>query len=133
MSQENVETLRQAVDAFNRRDKPAWLATTHQEGEMVPATEWPESTSIRGAEAIWGFYIEVAAAWEDGSYELGEIIDSGTDKIVANARLLTRGKASGVGVEFSYWLLSTFRDGKAIRLEWFAERTEALEAAALRE
>ena len=133
MSQENVESFRQALDAFNRRDKPAWMATTHPEAEMVPAGEWPESTPIHGAEAIWSFYIDVTAAWEDGSFELGEIIDSGSDRIVANSRLLTRGKASGAGVEFSYWLLTTYRDGKAIRLEWFAERAEALEAAGSRE
>jgi hypothetical protein len=40
---------------------------------MVPAKEWPENTPIRGADAIWDFYTEVTAAWEDSSFELGEI------------------------------------------------------------
>ena len=133
MSQENAESFRQALDAFNRRDKPAWLATFHPEAEMVPAKEWPENTPIRGAEAIWDFYAEVTAAWEDGSFELGEIIDFGVGKIVANSRRETRGKASGAGVEFSYWLVGTFRDGRTIRVEWFDQRAEALEAAGLRE
>ena len=133
MSPENVESLREALDAFNRRDKPAWLAAFHPDAEMVPAKEWPESTPIRGADAIWDFYAEVAAAWEDGSFELGEVIDSGTGKIVANVRREARGKASGAGVEFSYWLVGTVRDLRTIRVEWFAERAEALEAAGLRE
>lgn len=29
------------------------------------------------------------------------------------------------------WQVATFRNGKALRLEWFADRSEALEAAGL--
>jgi ketosteroid isomerase-like protein len=133
MSQENVESFRQSLDAFNRRDKRAWLATMHPEAELVPAKEWPENTPISGATAIWDFYVEVAGVWEDGSFELAEIVDSGTGKVVANNRLETRGKASGAGAEFSYWLVGTFRDGRATRIEWFAHRDEALQAAGLSE
>jgi ketosteroid isomerase-like protein len=131
MSQENVEIVRRGVDAFNRRDKTAWLATFDPEAEMFPAREWPENAPTRGAEAIWDFYVEVTSAWEEGSFELGEIIESGTDKIVVNNRREARGRASGAGVAFSYWAVITFRGGKAIRIEWFAERDQALEAAGL--
>ena len=34
-------------------------------------------------------------------------------------------------MEFSYWLVGTVRDLRTIRVEWFAERAEALEAAGL--
>jgi ketosteroid isomerase-like protein len=44
-----------------------------------------------------------------------------------------RGKASGASVAWSYWVLFTFRDGKVLRSEWFADRGEALEAAGLSE
>jgi hypothetical protein len=70
--------------------------------------------------------------WEEASYEFGEVIDSGTDNILTNSRLDTGGKASGADVEFNYWTVSTFRNGKAVRFEWFAARAEALEAARLR-
>jgi len=133
MSQENVETMRRGVDAFDRRDKAAWLATFAPDAVMVPAREWPENAPIRGAEAIWDFYVEVNAAWEEDPYELGEIIEARDDTVVANARREARGKASGAGVTFSYWLVLTFRHGKTIRIEWFANRAGALEAAGLRE
>jgi ketosteroid isomerase-like protein len=48
-----------------------------------------------------------------------------------NNRRDARGRASGANVEFSYWIVVTFRSGKQIRLEWFADRAEALEAAGL--
>ena len=133
MSQENVETMRRGVDAFDRRDKAAWLATFAPDAVMVPAREWPENAPIRGAEAIWDFYVEVNAAWEEDPYELGEIIEARDDTVVANARREARGKASGAGVTFSYWLVLTFRHGKTIRIEWFANRAGALGAAGLRE
>jgi hypothetical protein len=34
---------------------------------------------------------------------------------------------------WSYWVVVTFRNRKALRIEWFVDRREALEAAGLRE
>src|SRR6266550_4501640 len=122
MSQENVETMRRGVDAFDRRDKAAWLATFAPDAVMVPAREWPENAPVRGAEGIWDFYIDATAAWEDGSFELGEIIEAQADTVVANTRREVRGRSSGAGVPFSYWVEVTFRHGKTIRIEWFSDR-----------
>jgi ketosteroid isomerase-like protein len=133
MSQENVETLRQALGAFNRRDEAAWLSACDPEAENFPPREWPENAPNRGAKAIWDFYVEAVKTWEDGSYAWGELVESGPDKIVANQLREMRGKASGASVTWSYWVVFTFRDGKVIRSEWFADRAEALEAAELKE
>jgi|SRR5215217_4174437 len=133
MSQENVETLRRGLDAFNRRDKADWVAAFDPDAENIPPREWPESAPVRGAQAIWDFYVEAVGAWEEGPFEWGELIEVGTDKIVANQRREMRGKASGAGVVWSYWVVFTFRDGKALRSEWFADRGDAFEAAGLRE
>jgi ketosteroid isomerase-like protein len=133
MSQENVETLRHAQDAFNRRDKAAWLAACDPQAENVPPREWPENAPIRGAGAIWDFYVEAVNAWEEGSFEWAELIDAGADKIVANQRREMRGKVSGASVVWSYWVVFTFSNGKVLRSEWFADRAEALEAAGLSE
>jgi ketosteroid isomerase-like protein len=133
MSGENVESLRQGVEAFDRGDKAAWLATFAPDAVMVPAHEWPENAPVRGAEDIWDFYIEATAAWEEGGFELGEIIEAQTDTVVANTRREVRGRSSGAGLAFSYWIVVTFRHGKTIRIEWFSDRVAALEAAGLRE
>ena len=131
MSQENVETTRELIDAFNRDDQQAWLTMVDPDAEMVPAQIWPESAPIRGAEAIWDFYVEVTSTWAEGMTDLGEIIVAGADKIVANNRRDARGRTSGAGVEFSYWAVTTYQDGKAVRFEWFADRAAALEAVGL--
>src|SRR3954466_8539796 len=107
MSQENVETMRRGVDAFDRRDKAAWLATFAPDAVMIPAREWPENAPIYGAEAIWDFYVQVETAWQQDPYEFGEIINAREDTVVANPRREARGKTSGAGVTFSYWLVMT--------------------------
>ena len=131
MSQRNVETLRQALDAFNRRDRAAWLAVSDPEAENFPPREWPESAPIRGPEAIWDFYVDAVDAWEEGSFEWGELIDAGSDTIVANQRREMRGKASGAGVVWSYWVVFTFRQGKVLHSAWFADKAEALDVAGI--
>ena len=42
-----------------------------------------------------------------------------------------QGRASGIEVDYDYWVVFTFRDGLVFRAEWFETREKALEAAAL--
>src|SRR4051794_14338724 len=133
MSRENVETLHQAMDAFNRRDRTAWLALCDPEYETVPSDDWPEIEPIRGAETAWDFYVQADEPWEQGHYEYVDVLDAGNDRVVARMRREARGKASGVSVEYSYWIVVTFRNGKAFRIQWFEDRKEALEAVGLSE
>jgi ketosteroid isomerase-like protein len=133
MSQENVEQLRQALEAFNRRDKAAWVALCDPEFETVPSRMWPEIDVIRGPDAAWDFYMETDEPWEQSPYEYVEVIDAGPDKVVAHQRREMHGKASGAGVVYDFWLVVTLRNGKALRAEWFDERREALEAAGMSE
>ena len=131
MSLENVQNLRLALDAFNRGDRAGWLALCDPELENVPITDWPESDPIRGREAVWNFYVEADDVWEGGTWEYGDLIEAENDKVVANLRREVRGKESGASVAWSQWQVATFRNGKALRLDWFADRSEALEAAGL--
>jgi ketosteroid isomerase-like protein len=133
MSWENVEVMRQGLDAVNRRDKPAWLAGTDPDLENIPPRDWPESDPIRGSGPVFDFYVEAQDAWADESsrYEYVELIDAGNDKVLAQMSAEMRGKASGAGVAWSYWQVVTFLNGKALRIEWFGSRAEALEAAGL--
>ena len=133
MSRENAEIIRQGIDAFNRQDKAAWLATLDPDAVMVPARQWPEKAPVRGAQAIWDFYVQVTVAWEEGSFGVGEILEAPGDALIVNARREARGMASGASVQFNYWAVFAFRRGKTVRIEWFADRDEALEAAGLSE
>jgi ketosteroid isomerase-like protein len=71
--------------------------------------------------------------WEEGSYELMELIDGTEDMIAARVGRHVRGQSSGIAAEFEYWAVVTFREGKVLRIEWFADGCEALAAVGLRE
>lgn len=129
----NTTLFREAIDAFNRRDKDAFLALCDPQYENIPPRDWPESARVSGPEAIWDFFVSNQEPWEQSAFEIGELIDAENGKVVAQMQATVRGKASGVAIAWSYWHVIAFRDGKAVRSEWFTERAEALESAGLRE
>jgi ketosteroid isomerase-like protein len=132
MSQENVERVRESLEAFARRDKTAWYELCDPSLEVVPVGDWPEGEKIRGREAAWDFLVAGDEPWEPGSYEMAEVMDK-DENVVTWLKRDMRGKSSGVEVQYDYWLMVSFRDRRAVRLEWFEKRESALEAAGLRE
>jgi ketosteroid isomerase-like protein len=131
MSQENVEIVHQAFECFARRDKLGWFELCDPEVEAVPIGDWPEK-EMRGRESVWGFLEAADEPWEPGPYEASEISE-GSNTVAVRMRRKLRGRSSGVEVDYDYWAVFTFRDGKIARTEWFEGRDDALEAAGLRE
>jgi ketosteroid isomerase-like protein len=132
MSQENAASLRENIDAFDRRDRAAFLSARDPACEVIPDRNWPESGAIRGREAVWEFYVSVAEAFGMDSSD-AEIIDAGGDKVVVHRETQAWGRTSGVEVVFDWSTVVTFREGKIVREQWFADRSAALEAAGLSE
>ena len=88
---------------------------------------------MRGREAAWEFYVKVAEAFERLPAGDGQLADAGADKVLVDHRDDVRGRASGAEVELDYWVVVTFREGRIVRDQWFADRAAALEAAGLSE
>ncbi len=128
-----MELVRRFVDAFVERDREGFLALLDPEFEGFPPSEWPESAPVRGPEAAWDFGLELEAPWQVRSYEITELIEAGDDRIVMGAARDVRGRTSGVEVKLEPWGVISFRGGRIVRIEWFSDRSEALEAAGLRE
>ncbi len=131
MSQENVELVRQAMEALLRRDRDAWFAIHDEDFEIVAVRDWPE-TGVRGREAAWDFNMRIRDSFEWTPREV-ERVDAGADKVLAHLRYDARGVESGAEVELDQWFVATVREGKILRLQWFTDGVEAREAAGLRE
>ena len=131
MSEENLETFRASLEAFDHRDKAAWLEARHTDFEVITSSQWPQG-DVRGRDAAWDFYVTIADMFErrPGSDDI-EVMEGGPDRVVVHQRNDARGGESGVNVEVDYWIVVSFRDGKMIRDQWFESRDEALEAAGL--
>jgi ketosteroid isomerase-like protein len=138
MSQENVERAREAYDALGlavrKGDFDAFFREyVHPEIEWVPLEGGPDSYAVSsGKGPVKARMMAMFDVMEGPRIEAGEIIDAG-EKVVIAVRVSGRGRGSGIDVEASWFHVLTARDNKAVRIEWYGSREEALKAAGLRE
>ena len=132
MSQENVEKARDFIAAYNRRDFDAAVESFDPEIEWVlPARQW--SDSCRGPAEVIRFWEGLDETFEELRLEPQEFVDAG-DRVATRLRHFGRGKGSGLEVDTElYHQVVTFRAGRMVRIEYFGEWSEALEAAGLEE
>jgi ketosteroid isomerase-like protein len=64
--------------------------------------------------------------------EINELSEAG-DQVLASVTLRGRGKQSGVDTSWDVWHLWTVEDSKLVHGHGFTSKTDALEAAGLRE
>jgi ketosteroid isomerase-like protein len=132
MSQESVDKAREFIAAYNRRDFDAAVESFDPEIEWVlPAHQ--SSDSCRGPDEVKLFWKGLDETFEELTLQPQEFVDAG-DQVATRLRYYGRGKESGVEIETEmYHQVATFRAGRIVRLEYFGEWSEALEAVGLRE
>jgi ketosteroid isomerase-like protein len=132
MSQENVDRTSDFIAAYNRRDFDAAVEFFDPEIEWVlPPRQ--SSDSCRGPDEIKRFWEGLDETMEELRLEPQEFVDAG-DHVATRLRHHGRGRLSGAEInEEMYHQVATFRDGRMVRIEYFGEWSEALEAAGLRE
>jgi ketosteroid isomerase-like protein len=133
MSQENVEMMRGSEEAFNRRDREAFLAP------FDPVAEWhvtglvvDQKTFYRGREEIWRYVTVLDDQFEDLQVDFKEFFDAG-DRVVVIGRMHGRGRTSGAPVDLRWAIVVAFSKGRIVRLDNYAEKDQALEAVGLSE
>jgi ketosteroid isomerase-like protein len=133
MSQENVEVVRQLVQAFNRRDLAAmtrWFAHEIQWEPGGPAAV--ERSVYRGRDEVSSAFAGTWETWEVFRVEEREIRDLG-DSIVWLGRARMKGATSHVEFDQAFAVDFRVQDGKIVRFQGFLSWQEALEAAGLSE
>jgi uncharacterized protein len=129
MSQENVEIVRQAWEAFVRRDNEAAFALYDAEVEIHSPVD---GRVYRGLKGVRDFNRDWLSVWDDYGTDVEEWVDA-EDHVVAIVRWWGRGKHSAVPAEMTAAHLWTLRTGRLWRLRVFPTKTEALAAAGLSE
>jgi ketosteroid isomerase-like protein len=128
MSQENVEVVREVFAAYGRGDLSEAMAHYAPEIVFNPAEERP----IHGRDAVVAYIQRWEEPWEDYEAEAEEVLDAG-DSVVVTFHVKARGKASGIDIDARSHQVYRLRDGKLIRMDEYLERSDALEAAGLKE
>jgi ketosteroid isomerase-like protein len=118
MSRENMEIVRAALDASDRGDSEAFIATLDPAIEWTPVREDPEYRLHRGLEDVTDWLAEWSAVFPDMRWKAERILDAGDETVVALVRALGRGGATGADVGTQvYGVVFTVRSGKIVRIE----------------
>jgi ketosteroid isomerase-like protein len=133
MSRENVELVRRGYEAFasGRLD----FEFLDPEIEWHGPREFPDLAEPHyGHEGVTRYIAKLNEVFDDYVMVAEEFIDVAGDQVLVFAREGGRGKGSGAEVQtHPTGHLWTIRDGKAVRMQSYWERSNALEAAGLRE
>jgi len=133
MSEESVELVRRAYEAFNRGDLDGALAVLASDFEYTPSGAIPGVTEThRGPDGFKRFVGWLLDQFDDVRFEISDVIGH-DDQLVYRHTIRGRGKQSGAETSWDVWQVVRFRDGKAVRAHAYTTREEALEAAGLRE
>jgi ketosteroid isomerase-like protein len=134
MSQENVEVVRAANEAFLSGDVETALAA------LDPEIEWhatvggiDEGRVYRGHAEVIQAFMDYFAVWERMEMRADRYIDAGGDEVVVFHHEVAKGRESGVVVETDTGTVQTVRNGKIVRVRSYMDRKQALEAAGRRE
>jgi ketosteroid isomerase-like protein len=127
--------IRQAYAAANRRDFDRILVGWDPGGEYRPSADLmpPDFEAVfYGHDAYLTMWRRQVDAFEDLRFDPEEILYLG-DQVLVTAQQGGHGSGSGVAVGQRVFQLFRFRRGLVIRQEDFLDRSEALDAAGLRD
>jgi ketosteroid isomerase-like protein len=134
MSQEDVETVRRYLGAYERLDVEEGISYLHPDVTWRAIEGAPDDIGVfQGHQAMRDYNQEWIDIFVDARSELVEDLIEVGDRVVAVVRYIGRMKGSDTQVEMMLAIVFTVRDGKIASGREYATRTEALEAAGLRE
>jgi ketosteroid isomerase-like protein len=130
MSEENVNTVRALLEAWNAGDmnrvRDMYDPAAIVRGEKL---QWPEPGPFVGRDAIMGEFARLREAFDyDAFTVLTDFLSIG-DRVVVRVAWRTLGRGPESMLETT--LLYTVRNGRVFGLEFFPDHDEALEAAGL--
>jgi ketosteroid isomerase-like protein len=126
----DVDIMRAALAAFNRRDGAGFDALLDQNAEIVPVRAALEGVTFRGPDAASQYCAAVGESWEELRWEVEEIRDLG-GRVIALGHIQGRGRDSGAGIDATAAWVADLHDGLIRRFQTYSDRAEALEAVGL--
>jgi ketosteroid isomerase-like protein len=128
MSEQNVEIVRDALEAFQRGDVD--VALRHVHPDMVSKRIHPDGAVFHGRDGLLALMADWVEGFEDWSYRAEELIDAG-DHVVVRLHQWGRGAGSGAMVDADFWLTYAFEGDKVTRFTIFSDRERAFEEAGI--
>jgi ketosteroid isomerase-like protein len=133
MSQEDLETVRQLLEAFNSEDIERVLALTHRDIVVeIPPEVSAEPDTYRGHDGMRRYFQSFRDAMDEIRFESEQVVDVGPS-VVVTLRLTASGRQTAIRVQQRSAGVWTTADGKLIRIRSYASAADALKAVGLAE
>jgi uncharacterized protein len=134
MSQENLEIVRLAFEAWNRDDLDSALLLIHPEAEWrgPPELFLGVEGVYRGHAGVREWWSAVKEPWEYFKSHIERTLDEG-DKVVTVVRFEAVGRESGAKVELPFINAWELRGGLIVKFNAYYSLEEALEAEGMRQ
>src|SRR5436190_19190522 len=127
MSQENVEIVRETVEAMNTRRVPDHLLARNVELQNV-RTAVTDNLYV-GPAGVAKWLEDFFEVMEEGArFEVEEVVGTTGDCVVVMLHLTGRGTSSGAPLDLRWAGAVWIREGKITRAVGYPSREEALEA-----
>jgi ketosteroid isomerase-like protein len=133
MSQENVEVVRRAWQAFVNGGVEATFDLWTDDCIFEDFPEMPESAVYVGRDGLIEAVEHFTEMWTDLAWEPLEFIDAGESLVIAVIAIRGQGGSSGAPLDAIATWLYEMRDGRVFRARAFTTKEQALEAAGLPE
>jgi len=132
MSRENVEIVRAIYEEYGRGNFRAGVDLYDPDVLLVTRPDLPDADRVVGVDAIATYMRGYLDSARNVTWTAEEFTDAENSVVVAT-RQRGEGNESGLSVEVRFFVAWTFRGRAVIRIEFFADRGEALEAVGLSE
>ena len=131
MSEENVDVLRRAYEAFARDDVDGILPLLDEHIEWRNTQDGPDAGVWHGHQGVRDWFAQTRELLGEMWFAPEEFVELPDDRVLVLVRGGFRGPQSGVEMEYPLAHLITLRDGLVTRLQIYADRRRAREAAGL--
>jgi ketosteroid isomerase-like protein len=128
MSQENVETVKRAIEAFSRGDADAFVALTAPDLEWKTGLGAVEGEVFLGHDGVRTYFSRLNSAWEEFLYLIDEARDLG-ETVLVLGRLEGRSRSGEVPVDSPAGAVWDLRDGRVWRLRAYLDQEQAIAVA----
>jgi ketosteroid isomerase-like protein len=129
MSEENVEIVRRAYEAYARGDLVAMFEDV--DPEMITYRAVPDGATFHGPDGLIQAIADWVQGFDDFTMTPQEYIDANDHQVVVRVRHTAVGAQSGVPIQADFWLAHTLSAGKVTRIDMLASEDGAREAVGL--
>ena len=134
MSQENAQLAWQASRAWNDGGADALIGYLDPDVEWHPPSESMEPGIYRGHDGVRDYLGRLAEVFGDARTEPLEVIDVDDDRVIVVVRSIAHSEHVATEITADWaWLITVGPNNKAIRVDAFTDKPQALKAVGLAE